>query len=286
MLSTVMIMLIVIAVVAVVALILSIVSVTSNNGGEKKVLVNDKDFSAKNGVLYARGFSNEPFKTTQQATIVGERTIAAETVTDGSTIMTGGNVTVKDTMTAKRVTDGNMVMENGDLTTSGCLTADRIIVNRGLSVPAEYFAHIFILSMNPVDFQEHNEWKPIGSTTKKIQLFFPGDDRLDHGVSLHNGNKFQLHKEGRWQYSFIWIVRTDDNDAVIGAALSQHEPKLASGYGISNGVGKQSIVSGTGVLNVNDIDDLFQFWITHTQQVVEHEVQVIDGHATITYLGR
>ena len=276
---------IIVGILALVAIVLSLISLTTNKSGEKHIIVDDKDFKSRNGVLYARGFSNEPFKTTQQATIVGDNSIAAETLTDGSSVMTGGNLKVKHMVEARRLTDGKIVMENGDLTTSGCLSADRIVVNRGFSTPAEYFAHVFILAMNPIEFDAIHEWKTIGCTTKKLQLFFSGDDKLDHGVSLHPENKLQLHKEGKWKYSFTWIIHTDDPNAIIGAAFGHKQPQFAVGYGVSS-TNNKCIVSGTGIVQVNDVDDRFQFWLNHNEVVEQHQIQLLHGHTTITYIGR
>jgi hypothetical protein len=283
--------------IAFISLILCILALTMKKSTmEKKVVFKDEEFSVKNGVIFARGFSNEPFKTNKQKSAVTSENVTSHTLTDGYSKMTEGNLVVHNQLSTQKFTDGNLIIEGGNLSTSGTINADRLHITRGISQPAEFYASVFLLEMNPVNFANIQEWKPINMNTSRTQLFFAAFDKLHHGVSVHNGNKIQLHQVGRWMYNFNFLTAAY-SPVIIGASLSEKAPQLASGFGTVTSEAETSIaskesgrmtthVNGSGVISVDDIDNLYQIWFQNMRQVDNYELQVLDGHLSLQYLGR
>ena len=260
---------------------------------QRQIVIKDDAVSMKDGVIFAKGFSNEPFKSTEQVSAVMGNTVTARVLTDGQSIMKGGNMTVSHAIQGSEITDGTLMIARGDLTTTGHISADRLTINRGITVPAEYYADVMVMGMNPVSYTDCKHWKPLSATTNETQLFFPvvEDDlsTISHGVSLHDGNKVQLYKIGRWKYEFNFIMKCHiGSRGNICIALSEDEPKLAHGYGVGNGE-YDFVASGSGTILVNDIDNLYRLWAQHlTPQDGEdsrYTLQLQEGMLSLYYIG-
>lgn len=291
--------LIIVSSVAFIALVLGIVSLSlKRTEVQKRIVIQDDEISMKDGIVYAKGFSNEPYKTNKQVSAISKNQVTSALITDGLSTMQEGNLHVKYNIESKRFSDGTLTVEAGDLTTSGHISTDKLTVNRVLSMPAHNYAQIFILGMNPVNFSEQQEWKPISEQTKNTQLFFPsGLNKLHHNVTIQKGNKIQLHQEGRWMYQFSCVVSAQD-DVLVGMTLSEKRPQLSHGYAShyvktqENSIiqpkdtTEQFVITGNGILAVEHTDSLFNLWFSHTSKLGDNlELTFVDGTVSLLHIG-
>lgn len=251
---------------------------------EKEIVFEDEAVKLKNGIIFARGFSNEPYKTNKEPTVIQEELIRAFKVSDGLTSMSEGNLDVAHNITCQRLSDGKLNIQNGSLTTTGSVSADTIVVNRSLDQPAEHYANIYVLNMQEVNFETIQEWKPISTNTKGTQLFFPGFAELHHGVVIAKQNKIQLPKRGKWRYEFNLMVQ-GNGSCVLGASFDSNVPKLVNGYG--QGLGT-ILLHGFGIVDVVDTEIPYQLYFQHLQEPKsgEYGLRLQDGHVMLQYIGR
>lgn len=271
--------------VAVTALIIAIVSLSFDRKVvHKEISIQDEAVKLENGIIYAKGFSNEPYKTNKQATVVQEDQIRANKLSDGLSEMSGGHLSVADRVKCMRFTDGTLNIQHGTVTTTGSIIADELTATRSLNIPSKNYAYMLILEMQQVNFNNKQEWKEIAENTKGVQWFFPGHCRAHDGVTICKNNRIQLHKQGRWRYQFGMVV-AGKGECAVAATLDKEEPKIGSGFGAGTNVVN---VNGFGIVDVSDTDSLYRMFFQHTQKPSsgEYGLSVVDAHVLVEFMGR
>ena len=271
--------------VAIAALVVGILSmVIKRKVIQKEIVFEDEAVKLKNGVIFAKGFSNEQYKTNKQPTIIKEEQIRAFKFSDGMSQMSEGNLDVSKNISCQRFSDGTLNIQDGSLTTTGSVIADHFTATRSFDVPAENYANMYVLEMQEVNFSNIQEWKPIAANTKATQWFFPGFADLHHGVTIGKQNKVQLQKRGKWRYQFNLFVLVQ-GQCVVAASFDNQPPKLANGYGRGR---DQILIHGFGVVDVTDTETSYKLFFQHLQEPTsgEYGLQLQDGHVLLHYMGR
>lgn len=286
------------AILAIVAIVLTIVAISfsiaamsmSSGSSESKLHINKEAFSARDGIVHVRGISTERYKSKSQATIIDDSHIISHAISDGHSTLSEGNLNIAKDITCGRFVNGSIIMEDGNFTSSGTLTADHLMLNRSISVPAELYAKVFILDMNPVQLPAINAWTPINESSSVGRMFFPGNFKLDHGISLNHDNTIQFHQPGRWQYSFSFLFQPSGviHAPVVGVAISVETPQLVDGFGV---VGNENFtIDGSGVFLVEDTDHAYKFWLQHVKSIAAQgltaTLQLDSAHVFFRYIGR
>jgi hypothetical protein len=267
------------------ALIIGILALTLKRKViQKEIVFEDQAVKLENGIIYARGFSNEPYKTNRQATVIKDEQIQSFEFSDGMSKMSEGNLNIANRITCQRFSDGALNIEKGSITTTGTVVADHIIATRTMDVPAEYYANIYILEMQDVNFTKIQNWQEIATNTKSTQYFFPGFNKSHHGVMIGKKNQLQLHKTGKWKYQFTIHVASQGK-CHIAASFDKECPQLSNGcaQGIDN-----LYVHGFGILDVTDIELNYKLYFQHLKEPSsgEYGLQLKDGHLLLEYIGR
>ena len=272
--------------IAILALVVGVVALSvKRTVVQKEIVFEDDSVKLKDGIVFAKGFSNEPYKTNKEATMITDKLIQAFKFSDGMSQMSEGNVDVAQQISCRRFSDGTLHIENGSLTTSASITADNILVTRSLDAPAEYFANMYALQMQEVHFSKQREWKDVATNTNAAQFFFPGVDKsLHHGVTISKHNKIKLQKKGKWRYEFTFLI-LGKGFCCVGANFDHSTPKLTNGYGSGT---DRVYVNGFGIVDVVDVETPYKFYFQHIDDPSsgEYGLQLEEGHIMLQYIGR
>lgn len=270
---------------ALVGFIISIIALVAKRKViHKEIVFEDEAIKLENGIIYARGFSNEPYKTNKISSLIKDEEIVANRFSDGMTNMSNGNLEVYNKITSKSFSDNILNIQNGSITTSGSITADHIIASRSMDIPAQFYADVHMLEMQPVNFSKTGEWKNVAESTNGSQLFFAGYVELHHGVTLLSKNKIQLNKTGKWLYQYKIIV-TCKGQCVVRTSFNNNIPKLADGYAS----GSDTLhVSGFGIIDIKDTDKPCEFFFQHQEVPTSEEyfLYLNEGHIMLKHLGK
>ena len=250
-----------------------------------EIVFEDENVNMKNGIIYAKGFSNEPFKINKDPIVISEETVLASKLSDGLSKMSNGNLEVKKDITCRGFSDGTLNIKGGSLTTSGSLTTDDLVVNRSLDFKAQNFADIVILDMQPISFDHVLEWRSIATNTKSTQFFFPGSKDLHHGVSIESNNRVQFHKLGKWSFRYMLDVDSRENTVSVSSCFGNYEDNNKIADGRTRGRGTIQL-TGFGILNVINTAHLFDIAVQHDVEPTEMGLEVTGGHLVVIYLGK
>ena len=275
--------------IAIAALAVGIVSLAvKRNTVKREIVVKDEALEVRDGIMHAKGFSNERFKKNGGSVVIAKDKVTAEAITDGHSEMRDGRLRVKKDVVCKQLSDGVLELSEGNLTTTGELVADTIRANRKLSAPASGFGEIQVLEMETIAFPADSEkdtatrWQPIAHTTKRQQIFSrPG---MTNGMSICNDNALKFHMCGLWEYSVCFEVEASESARVaIGIGAEKSKPEMCAG------IARGDQVAGSGMLCVQDDHVPYQFSMKHVEsppKSCEASLRVRSGRATFRYLGR